>query len=457
MHRHLATIAHLGLIVVVSLWALGVKAEDLRVTNTPERHAADQGLYIGSSLELALLEQDLFFVTRPALGYLSPQFDLILQLPVEWRLLDLAPQDPDPLLFGVLRRGSYIPAGKSLNPTALTQIVRDLRIGQAGDLFYLRAGALSHSLGHGSTVWRFASSPDPDRRHAGVAVQVGNDFIGLEGVVGDVLAPQEISAARAYLRPLLALDFANGMLSWLRPRLALGGGYAADFFAPYDSKPQGAKTSVVQLLSDLEMLWLDDPRLRLLSYLDVALRRSYGDQWGQGEELGLLSQVNLWGSELSLRLGLRWAGSGYRPSEFDAFYYIERETSFADGNPLAQRPCPAGLGGVVDAALSLSEILTLRLQLDSAPGENNNKALLGAELHWGPVQAGVALAQRAFDQPIDLLSFGPRTVVLAETRWAVYGPVALVGRYWRTLRRHDQALGLDNDVMLGVEVAWLLK
>lgn len=424
------------------------------------------GVLLVASVEGGTLERDGYLVVTPAVGVLTPWLDLELGFPVELLVLDLEPADRSRALGGVLRSRGLVEDG-ALTPAAFSQVLRRARLGRPEDLFSLRAGQVQHSLGHGGTLWRFASTPDVDRRHAGLVLRAGTDRIGAEGVLGDVLAPHQVSGARLYLRPLgLFADDGEGLTSFGQ-RLALGLGYAADFFAPLDPDAiaadgtyaaSGATASIVHGLVDLELLLVDLETWTLASYTDASLRRSGGDLLGLGGELGGMTTLRLWAASLHLRAGLRVSTPGHRPAEFDAFYQIERVTAFGDGLPKATQASPGGLGGVAELEFELAHTLHLRFAVDDAPGADNTNLWLGTDLELGPLRAALALAQRRFEGPLGWIFIDDRSVALAELRFEVLGPLAVVGRYWRTLRRDgSRTPHLDNDLLVGLEVGWVLQ
>jgi len=462
----LTPIRGLLLLMLVAALATEAGAERIRIgEERPAPVAHESGVLASAGLELAYLERDGYLVLSPGLGYLSPRFELLLTLPVEVLAYDLPAPDRDRALFGLLRARTFLEDG-AVGLPLISKVLARLRVGRDGDPFRLSGGAIHHSQGHGSVVWRYASTPDIDRRQAGAVMFLGGDSLGLDALVGNVLAPQRVSAARGYLRPLLLLAPAAGWLRELGERISIGVGYAADFSAPTDPaaiaddgsyRSDGETASIVHALSDAELLLLDRAWLSTALYTDAGLRFGRASRVGAGGELGALIASRLWAATLSLRLGLRLASDGYRPAEFDAFYEIERVTTFGDGVPKASILPRAGLGGVVEASLRLGRWIGLRAQLDDAPGANNSNLLLGLDLAAGPVRAGAALAQRGFEGRDQLLSLGDRSVGLAEIRVETLGPVAVVGRYWRTLRREEGAQRLDHDLLIGVEAGWLFQ
>lgn len=462
----LTPIRRLLLLAIAATLATETRGERIRVGEERAAPVArESGVLASAGLELAYLERDGYVVLSPGLGYLSPRFELLLSLPVEVLAYDLPPPDRDRALFGLLRARTFLEDGEVGLPL-LSKVLSRLRVGRDGDLFRLRGGAIHHSQGHGSVVWRYASTPDVDRRQAGAVLFLGGDSLGLEALVGNILAPQRVSAARGYLRPLLLLAPATGWMRELGERFSIGLGYAADFSAPTDPtaiaadgsyRPDGETAAIVHALADAELLLLDRAWLSTALYTDAGLRHGRASRVGGGGELGALITSRLWAASLSVRLGLRLASDGYRPAEFDAFYEIERVTTFGADVPKASISPPAGLAGVVEASLRLGRWLGLRAQLDDAPGPDNSNLLLGLDLAAGPVRAGAALAQRGFEGRDQLLSLGERTVGLAEIRVETFGPVAIVGRYWRTLRREAGAQRLDHDLLIGVEAGWLFQ
>jgi len=447
--------------------AAPTRGDEIRVGDdrADDSLAGAGGVVASLSLEAAYLERDVYAVANPGIGYLSRGFELRLTLPIEALAIDLPPPSRERALWGVLRARTYLEDG-ALGLPLLSKLLARLRVGQPEDLFHLRGGMIHHSLGHGSVVWRYASTPDIDRRQTGAVLRLGTDLVGVEALVGNVLAPQRVSGARAYLRPILLFARGPGMLLELGQRLALGLGYAADWTAPLDPgsiaddgsyDPEGETASLVHIFADTEMILIDWAPLSAALYGDAGVRAGPARRLGAGAEVGLLSSARLWSTTLSLRAGLRLAGRDYRPGEFDAYYAVERVSTFGAGVPKASVRPSAGVGGVVEAGLSLSRWLQLRAQLDDAPGRDNSNAQLRCDLSAGPVRAAAAVAQRGFEGHAGLLSLGARTVGLAELRVETIGPIALVGRYWRTLRREAGRQRLDDDVLIGIEVGWLLQ
>jgi len=419
--------------------------------------APPTGTLLQASLELGLVERDVYALSSPGVGWISPRLELLLVVPIELRVWDLPPPDPGDTLGGVLRRRTYARGGE-FHWTNLSMALARLRLGAADDPIQLRAGRVRHSLGHGSTLWQFTSSPDPDRRHAGAVLQAGGDAAGVELTVGEVLAPQQVSAARAYLRPLLIPAEERSAMWEVGRRLALGFGYAADLSAPTRTEPlPGPTAQLVHATVDLEVVLLQHRWLAAALYSDAGLRTLQG-RFGVGDESGLLLSSHLGWLGTALRLGARFCGPRYRPAEFDAFYQIERGGRLRDGAPLATVTPEPGLGWVAEAQVTLASHLQLRLQADARPGRAGGNALLGLDLLAGPLRAALMVTQRDLDALAELLVLDRGTIAAAEVRCEIVGPLALVGRYWRTLRR-DAATSqrLDDDLLLGVEVGWVLQ
>ncbi|CAN5632878.1 hypothetical protein BH23BAC4_BH23BAC4_10430 [soil metagenome] len=240
--------------------------------------------------------------------------------------------------------------------------IRYVRFGQkdADQVLYARFGAIDQGrIGYGQQVYLYKNEIGQDARRRGAALDLDAGIGGIETLVGTFTNPG-VFAGRAYLRPLRILGGGETGLNSLTVGVTLAGDMNAEGgfvnsaapgqpfvlpseqgLAPFGSdgftlaEDQGRLTS---LGVDLGMRIASSQAFFLSAYADFASMLRYG--YGGGAGLGLtLAPPGL--VRLDARLELRYLGSQYLPTYFNAFYEVDRirqvggiEASDANGEPV---------------------------------------------------------------------------------------------------------------------------
>lgn len=427
-----------------------------------------EGLSLGATLEAGLLERDLWAGGSLALGYEHDLVGLRLRAPIYLRVFDLPPKTPRGAGPCALVRCEALGLHEEgFELEGLSRIVEHLRLGQPGDALYARGGPLFVTLGQGRLIERYLNSPDPDRFVSGLYARARLPLLGasFEGVVGNLFAPQRLFGARAALRPLRFGAFLNDQDVWARllGRLAVGLEAAADLTLP--AAPGGARDPPERPLvgGALDVTWplFDEGGLvQLAPFVAGGLLYGLSKDGGLSAEMGAGASA---GATLELRLpfvGLRVDGAvgldapAHRAGIFGLLYGVERRTAVAGGvaagGGLSRVPAPGGAGFSAGGELVLLDALSVgaRYRKDAAPGSGTLESSL--EAAHGSARLSARGIRRGVDAPRDAFGWDPRTLLVIEASWGVFGPLSAFVRYVRMPRFVSGTLRTDDDVLVGV-------
>lgn len=434
------------------------------------------GFGLSLSLEGGLLERDLWAGGSVGAGFEHEAFALRLRAPLQLRVLDLAPESPRPPGFcAVVRCEAFGVHEEGFEVEGISRVVEELRLGRPEEAVYARGGPLLATLGSGRLIERYLNSPDPDRPQSGLLLVARLPWLGLslEGLVGNLLVPQKLSALRLEARPLRLLSFLDeeDPMARLFGRLALSLEGAGDLVvpvSPYGARPPLARARPL-LGSALEVAWplLDEGGwLQLAPFAAGSLLyglSSTGDVTG---ELGVGASA---GGRAELRvpyLGLRVDGEvvadspAHRTGVFGLLYDIERKHALAgavvDGGGIARVPARGGLGFALGAEAVVASALRLgvRYRRDTADGGSTGEAF--AEVALFSFRAGAHAVRRDLERLEDALAWDERTLLVVEGAWGFFGPLSAFARYQRAPRFADGKLRVDDDVQVGVSLDLVL-
>lgn len=425
------------------------------------------GLKLGVSVDGGVLGGDVVVGGSVGVGVESDPFALHLKAPAFLRVVDVDPGvDRSLPSFCSWFRCEDVVDGTRLDPTAVARVLDELRLFRPNDVFSLRAGQLTASLGSGAVVERFTTASSWDRRTSGAfsAVHLPWKHLDVEALVGDVVSPDQLLALHVSLSPLDDLGWYVAAES------------AADLFAPVDrvdrrgSVIKGADTRPLTSTT-LQTGW------RLLdSAVDLAPRVEAGVVTGLSEDGGEAGEAGVGvgaGVDVGLDVGvvdarLKVTGSlgtpAFRRGLFQTLHLVERRTALVgasiDGGGLARVAAPGGAGLDVRLDASVWDTIAplLRLHLENAAG--GNAAEVGAIVDVSQLQFSLSVLRRGF---VDVGSLVGNDVEVAPivgamaASWRFWGPLSLSVR-WLRLPRFGGAGGLriDDDVLFSVSANTVL-
>ncbi len=418
------------------------------------------GLALSAALEGGVVGGDGVLGLSIGAGVDTEPFSLHLQAPLLLRVVDAGPPfDPALPSSCAFVRCEELLSGERLDPTAIARLIDEVRIFRPGDVFHLRAGALTATLGAGAVVDRFTTASSWDRRTSGVfaALRLPWHALRADLLVADVVSPGELTAARIELEPLNE--------PWLR--LALDSG--VDVGAPVDlvdrhgSQAVGSDTRALTSTALTAGFVLLDGAVDLLPRLELqattGLSSDGGRQGSVGAGVGAGVDVGVDFAVIDARLKLTGTlgTDGQRRGLFQTLYLVERRAALVGaavgGGGIARVPAPAGAG--LDARLeaSIFDVVAPLLRLHLEPATGANVAEVGIAVDVESVLVSLSILRRAFTGA-DIV--GPdlerQPVVGAlQASWRFWGPLSLSLR-WLRLPRFGSPTGLrvDDDVLLSL-------
>jgi hypothetical protein len=426
---------------------------------------APEGLWLSATVEGALLDGDLWAGVSPGVGVELDVFALHLRLPVYGSVLDLEPaRDNRPPACAFVRCAEWVDETGKPRIEAVSRVVDHLRVGRPGDWLYASGGPLFATLGTGRVLARYLNSPDFLRRQSGVYARAQAQELGVaaELVVGNLVAPQELSVARVELRPLRALvdpgAWLGGFLS--RGRVSLDVGFDGQIGVPRVAGQPGSAAPLAA--SAAEIAW---PLLEEGGVFNVTPWTATGLSWGLslgGGERADLGVGQSAGAVVDLRVPFvgarldaeaRLDGPGHRAGVFSSLYEIERRHALAgaSGVGLAAVPAPGGVGWALGGELVVLDWVRAggRFTDDSALGGDTVEAWVQAAFFG--FAAGTRYIRRGVVDVNDALGFDERTVIATEASLRFFGPLSVFGRWYRTPRaQRDGSLAVFDDVLIGV-------
>lgn len=249
-------------------------------------------------------------------------------------------------------------AGKTFLELYLPKIAY-VRWGQKGDPLYAKLGSFDDgTLGNGFIMGNYANTRFlPETRIFGAALDIDGklfDFpiVGLETFVGN-MAILDVFGARAYVRPL------SGTEMPLLKELQVGAVFAADREPQLydgDDGNDGDSDSVSVFGVDTRLPILATPVVSMAAFGDVAFQN--GGRWGSA--LGVGGRLF---SFMPYTAQLRFLGSGFIPTYFDATYDVFRSTKYASIQ--GDAPSGAALGWLTRLGFSfLGDLVSFSVTAD---------------------------------------------------------------------------------------------
>lgn len=425
------------------------------------------GFALSLSWSAGLLEQDLWSGLGVEVGYEADLFALRLGNPAYIRLYDIPPSTTRPGGACAWLRCENLGLGPDADWTALSQWVRDVRIGRRDAPFYLRGGPMRVSLGNGALIDRYLSSPDPDRRLSSLFVRAHLPAsLSLEAILGNTFAPQQLIGIRSAVHPFTWTEhpFWSGPL-WRRVELAWE--LAGDFSAPEQTLRNGGQRPL--LATQIEMVW---PLFENGSFGQVAPFASAGamsglsatgtgkSQFGAGARIGTRAELRFAWFAMRAEGSVGIDGEAHRPTIFQSFYAVERQVAWSGagemGGPLVHIAAPGG-----NHYMALGEMVFfdafrfgLRYNVDAAPGSATAEAF--SEITWGSVRAAVSGTRRdaTLETPWQLRD--AQNLWAAEASWGFFGPFSLYARMFRLPRLRAGEVHLWEDALVGVSADFRL-
>jgi len=274
---------------------------------------------------------------------LTPQFDLAVKgfglgLGVPLRI---PLYDPNRSL-----KNAFMPDGWSIRKedydemSEFARVIRYVKYGKKEDNIFVNIGSeYAATLGHGAAMRRYLANVDVDRNKVPVELDAYGRYGGVELYLGDLLRPDRLFGALAFLKPL---GFSENLIA---QRLSLGVTWAADMRAPWELSrvaggklqldtthspivPAGSESSASVGGVTLETKVVKTQNADLKPWIDVSKLFSGRKDGGIGATLGMLGRFNLGspGSMHALRAIVEARGfqGNYLPGYFDTFYEVQR-------------------------------------------------------------------------------------------------------------------------------------
>ena len=435
------------------------------------------GLRLSASVDGGVVGGDVVAGGSVGVGVETAPFALHLKAPLLFRLVDNAPRvDSGAPSYCHVRRCEELLDGQSLDATAVARVVDDLRLFSAEDVVFVRAGALTASLGDGAVVDRVTTAASWDRRTSGLYAALHLPWHQLDAAVfvADVVSPVELVGVH------VGADAGLGFYGFVDA--------AADVFAPHD---------VVDRFGEVKA----DARVRTLSSssmtigwrafdgaFDLAPRAEVGvvtgldddgfvddggdgddDGYGAGAGVGLGVDTGLDVGVVDARLKITGsAGTArYRRALFSTLYLVERRSALVgasvvdDGvaGGVARVAAPGGPGLDVRLEASVFDVAApiARLHLEEAPG--GNAAELGIVVDARDVAVSASVVRRGFSGA-DVIGFDVERVPVVgalAASWRFFGPFSVSVR-WLRLPRFAGTGGLrvDDDVLVSLSANTVL-
>jgi hypothetical protein len=403
------------------------------------------GLRVSARAGGGVVHADGVGVVELGAGVQTEALTLQLRAPLVLRLLDAAPTADGCRWW---RCEEWLLGGQ-LDLAAVARIVDELRLGQASDPAFARAGRLVVTLGAGATVDRVTTTASWDRRTSGIWASLRTPWAGLGATafVANAVAPLELSALRLTVAPV--------------PLLALAMEGAVDAGAPLDgvgadgALTAGARTRLLASGTIDARIPIAVGDVVVAPRVEVGATTGLNAGAGIGGAVGLDVDVNRGGLALQTRATIGVNGVGHRRGVFSTFYLVERRRALVGSSGgIVDVAAPAGM--VVDARVQASVVQAfaplLRVHLEPATGANLVEA--GASIATDSLLLSATVLRRGWTQPAEIVDADvvARPLVLAlEAGLRVWGPWSVTGRWFRLPRFRESGVDVtDNDVLVGV-------
>jgi hypothetical protein len=408
--------------------------------------AADSGedgpaFHSSADFGFGWIDDDGFVLILLEQGFSYGGLELVLSGPFRLRVVDQAPADE-----GTLREQDWD------EPSDFARIPRSISFHHQWEDAGLdiRFGELNGiGIGHGSVVDAYYNSTDMDHYQGGLVLSAEGFGNGLEFMLENVIAPEQI-AARGFVAPIAW--FVDGR--WPR-RLELGFTFAADMAAPRRIQTTSPRTVPI-LGGDLSLRLLDKEWGTLAPYLDVmAMDGDAGVHLGVGTSWTLSAERNVL---LHLRGEYRYSGSDYHPAVFNPFYEHNRRyygvdvatgtaLTFADHLTYASSAEAHGL--MADLTFDWNSAVRLGARYDREGRDRPHWLLF--RLDVSPVER-FALGFLYGGQDLDGGSgvFARDSLIAASLHARIWGPLRAFAEFSRRWRRVNGSMPFANETGVGV-------
>lgn len=389
----------------------------------------------------------------------------------------------------------------------ILRVIRFIRWGGKEQRLYVNIGTESPAtIGHGNLVRRYMANVDVNRGRVSGEVDWYGDYAGFEMFVGDLLAPQNMVSAMAFLKP-----FGGSSTQWLKS-LSVGATFAADFAAPYRlarldgpgsfkdlpqldtstssvSSPLVAETRAAQLVGvSIETKVVKTESADVKPYLELSQLTG----GGSGVSLGGLGRFS-WGKQDESQYALRVVGElrafqgNFLPGYFDTFYEIQKYQFLKGGlndvradrtklEEVLSRAPDLKLGYYAEAQIAKIDSAAFTAAFEDSQAEGGRNLVLHVEVPtWERLRFFGSLHRRGIDgnpfafdsnDPTSLLNAN-NTLVFAGARLRILPILYLNARAFRSWKMtanpekltgvpasvlgFENVTGFDLDVELGYE------
>ncbi|MBN1947404.1 MAG: hypothetical protein JW797_17165 [Bradymonadales bacterium] len=391
---------------------------------------------LDAGIGFSSIGEDGFIETNLGVSLGFGKFEVGLQAPLRWRVIDDPPEDD-----GAIRGQDWD------EPSDWLRILRFIRYGSRYETYYLRGGELvGVVMGHGTIVSGYNNVVDVNHFQWGIDGALNLYFGGLELLLDNIVSA-EVMGMRVYLRPW---TFFQPDSFW--SRLAFGLTFAGDRDVPqrlyltdtghYVIDEVGnvlvARRGETGLLGiDAELQVFSNEWVSVTPYTDLNFHLGYG----AGFHLGNFANFTF--SEavgLNTRLEFRALGEGYTAEYFDGLYEVEKFL-FRPLDATGQRrpklqvldlaPPEAAVGYLAQATLGIIQRIFFTLAYEDYEGADNSSVFLRLSMpQLGPVTLGAYFLNQNFDGIGSMFDLD-NALVVAEARGTVYGPLYLIANYSR--------------------------
>ncbi len=368
------------------------------------------------------------------------------------------------------------------------RILKYVTYGRKEDPLYVSVGQrYASTIGHGAITRRYSPNIDIDYPRVSAEVDAYNRFGGVELMVNDILAGNQLSGI-AFLKPFAFLNPESEALK----SFSIGVSGGLDWAAPYDLVVQNGLRQLDdqgRLISrnrplgivgvDAEVKVVKTQSVDLKPYVDVSMLVG-GDVGVTG---GLLGRFNV-GSEtvnaFRVVLEARYLGSRYAPSYFDTFYEVDRfifrelprvDPSVANFASKQRYLLEQGLGQrfgyYVEGSWGIRDAVGLTLALQGVSNSPATDFVAHLELpvlsflqvfgsyYLRGVESWSELGYQADRKLLGL--FADKAIAFAGARLKVLPFLFINGRMYKTFRmnptlnRYDNQFGFVVDLEIGYE------
>lgn len=448
----------------------------LTLTLTLRPAAAQQeGGGVAVETSFAKLAEDYFLVPRLEAAYV-------------WNVAAIACEDDEDDCETSLRLAGQLPIRLRVSDRQPTQsslireadwdevadwfrIVRRAEYGRPTEPLHIEFGPLGPaSVGHGTIVHDYYNVVSVDHFHPGTTASLNTTYGGIEMLIDDVTAPRLV-ATRLFVRPAAFFDDE----SWAE-RIAIGGTFATDIFAPTelattsdgdlvvtDTRSPDVTESTTTAFAgvDAEVTVFDGEVCSFVPFVDFNAHLGIGTGFHAGGFLNFEKGT----VTAELRGEYRQTSRRYIPGYFGPLYQVDRFRYSGWGLSLpapkvraaASIPARTRRGGAGSLSVDVEGITSVEVSYaDHGPGDNEQLRLRAVATPHERVQLGAFYFNQNFGGLSDALSLDG-ALLASEARVDVYAPLYVFGGYGRSwqLDASDGYVTVD-DWEVGIGASWRL-